>query len=230
MRSRALPILLALAVAPAARPPPPAGGGWGGGGGGARRPMRPPRPDNLNPTRVEEIRYTLKSVTESKWWLSTEVRDAGRWIPTQEVYWDRPKTVTPGGSSEATTEGLGVESVVVDGKAHACTKSRTTAPDSVSTSWVSEEHGLLKSEWKGTKRDGSVCMVVTALSKKVKVGQREIGCRESKTVISSAGREATALRLESDAVPGRLVRLESTSEGPDVSSTILKEAVAYEIK
>lgn len=182
------------------------------------------------PDNTSETRQTLVKVTDDEWTVKTETKSGDAWVNANEFTIPRKvsKAVADAMKDAPKPEDLGTEKVTVDGKEYACKKSKTVFNGVTATSWVSEEHGLLKSvsEAAGGSTSEST---VTSLEKKAKIGDKEVVCRETKTVSKAMGSETTVVILMSDAVPMHTVRMESAMAAPMKSSTVM-EVVAFEIK
>ena len=179
------------------------------------------------PEQVSEARQTLVTVTDEAWTVRSERKKGDAWLKSTEVA--IPRTVPEKYAKMADAlkpEDLGTEKLTVDGKEYACKKTRVTIGKMVITNWVSEEVGVLKSENAG---DISSSMQVTTLAKKAKIGEKEVTCRESRTVSKAAGSETNLVQLESDEVPGRAVRSEMTMAMPTQMTTVT-ETTAFEIR
>jgi hypothetical protein len=180
------------------------------------------------PESVNESRQTLVKVTDAAWTIKTEMKTGEEWTNAMEM--DIPRKAEAVTGTTPKPEDLGTEKVTVEGKDYTCKKQRVTTPAGTVTSWVSEEAGLLKSE-STTPSGDTTSTTVTALAKKVKVGTKEVVCREQKSVSKLMGNESTTTFLLSDAVPGHSVRTESTSSmGGGMKSTSVTETTAFEAK
>ena len=194
------------------------------------------------PEEVADVRETLVRLTDDAHTIRRESKTETGWESSGEVSYPRRDAAKPADDGSApNVEDLGTEKVTVEGKAYDCRKSRTTLGDTVTTTWTSTSHGVLKTEVEGPEMDGTIRDVrtVTAFAKKAKLAGKELVCRETTTFTKferpgvpsgGPGDGTTAVELASDAVPGRRVRMEiSTKRGP-VSRSSLEELVAFEAK
>jgi hypothetical protein len=184
------------------------------------------------PPTVQEMKQTLVKVTDAEYTVRTEVKMGDAWTGASEFPFPRKGTPVEG-EVEPKREELGSDKVTVEGKEHGVKKVRitTTVAGTTTTtlSWESAEHGALRSE--STSPDGtSSVMEVTSLSKKAKVGDKELTCREMKTTSKMQGGESSMVMLWSDAVPGRVVRNEIASSMGGAKTNVVTELVAYETK
>jgi hypothetical protein len=138
-------------------------------------------------------------------------------------------------------EDLGTEKVTVEGTAYECRKWRMKVDPSTTTTWEHEKHGLLKSETLTSVGGGKSTMTrtVTALAKKVSAAGKEFTCREWKTVnamempgmpAGMGGAGTTSVDLESDEVPTRTVRSESSQAMGPMTTTTVRELTALVTK
>jgi hypothetical protein len=188
------------------------------------------------PPQVQETKQTLVQVTEEAWVVRTEVKMGESWMTGGEFPWPRkaPAVRTPDQPAPKVEE-LGSAPVTIEGKEYAAKKVRTTgtypggAGTVTTTTWASEEHGVLRSETESPGGLSSV-METLSLSKKVKVGDKEVVGRETKTVSRMPGGETTMVAITSDAVPGLAVRAETTASIGGQKTVTLSELVGFEAK
>ena len=228
--------VLALAATAFAGDAKPAKDGWSSYGVGTTVTMKTTTKMTMAmegapamPEQVTESRITLTALTEKEYTLKSEAKVGEEWMG-QDVKVPRTATGDVKPPEGAKVEELGDESVTVDGTAVACKKQKMTFADNVTTTWTSEKHGVVKSEWKGAASEGS--SVLTKLSKKATVAGKEVDCREMTTTSKTAGSETTMMMLQSDQVPGMTVRMETTTKMPEaqMTTTSVTEVVAFEIK
>lgn len=183
----------------------------------------PPTPDS-----VLETRMTLTKVTEKAYAIKLDQKIGEDWIGT-DLDFPRVGSDLSAPAPDAKVEELGEEKLIVDGDvAVNCKKQKTTAADAVTTSWTSEKYGLMKSESKGAAGESAV--EVTKLETKVKIKDKEVVCRVTRTTMKSAEFELTSSTWTSDAVPGGEVRTESTTKMGGRTSTTVKETSDFEKK
>jgi hypothetical protein len=228
--------VLALAAVAQAADAPPAGDGWSSYGVGTtvhtksttKTTMATPGAPAM-PEQVTENRTTLVAVTEKEYTLKSEAKLGEEWS-AQEIKLPRIAAGEAKPPEGAKVEELGNEAVTVEGASIPCKKTRTTLGANVTTTWTSEKHGLVKSEGKGPGSDYS--SVLTKLSTKATAGGKELDCREMTTTAKAEGSESTIVMLTSDQIPGKTVRMESTTKIPQaqMTSTMVMEVVAFEIK
>ena len=207
-------------------------GPWDGFGAGSwvhmksttkmEMPGMPSMPDN-----VSEMKQVLTKVTDDAWTVKYEVKQGESWTTSTEMNIPR-KATGPVGGPAAKVEDLGTESVSVDGKDYSCKKTRAVAGDATVVVWTHADLGALKSE-SSSPTGGSSTMQVTSLSKKAKVGDKEVECHETK-VTTKGSVESTMVSLTSDAVPGHQVRMETTSNTAGMKTSMVTEVVAIEVK
>jgi hypothetical protein len=185
------------------------------------------------PEQVSETKQTLVRITDEAWIVKTETKVGQTWMAGTEIPYPRKvsaEAVTKDAKVE--TEELGTEKVTVEGTAYDCKKMRMKGTFGTTTTWVHERHGALKieSEMQG---GGSSTTTVTALAKKAKAGDKEVVCRESKMTskisMGPTTSETTTVTLDSEAVPGGMVRSETTMSG-QMSMTRVTEVIAFEAK
>jgi hypothetical protein len=195
------------------------------------------------PEEVEETRETVVRVTDDAHTIKREKKTATGWETTGESPVPRRTAPAPTPDAESVPKGesedLGTEKVTVEGKAIECKKVRTKVGDSTTTTWTSAKHGVLKAEGESGAGGGKTTRTrtVTALAKKVTLAGKELVCRETKTFVKmelpgvpsgSASDGTTSIELESDAVPGRKVRTETTGTRGPVTRSSLQQLVAFE--
>jgi hypothetical protein len=185
------------------------------------------------PDQVSETKQTLVKITDEAWIVKTETKMGETWMTGTEFPW--PRKVNPGEVTKdvkVETEELGTEKVTVEGTAYECKKVRMKGAFGTTTTWVNEKLGALKTETE-TPGTGTTTMVVTALAKKAKAGDKEVVCREqkstSKTTMGPITSETTQVILTSDSVPGHTVRMEMTMSGQMTMSQV-SEIIAFEAK
>ena len=178
------------------------------------------------PDSVSESRQTLVKVTDAEWVVKMETKTGDAWGNGMEI--TLPRVAPKGTEKDAPKpEDLGADKVTIDGKEYAVKKWKTTVAGNTVISWTSDDQGLLKSE--STGADMSSTTEVTSLSKSAKVGDKEVSCRETKTVTKAQGAENTTVMLTSDAVPGGSVRMEMSMAKPTTMTTVT-ETTGFEVK
>lgn len=180
------------------------------------------------PDTVEEERRTLVKITDLWYVVLAASKVDGKWDPGVELPFPRGSDAEEEGQG-VTTEDLGAEKVSIEGKEYACKKRKQTVPGTTLTSWVHAEHGILKSE-STTPNDVAHTMTVTSLAKSVSVSGKVFVCRESRFTSKSPRAESTTVRVESDAVPGHIVRSEMVVRTKTATSESSEEVVAVELK
>jgi hypothetical protein len=179
----------------------------------------------------QESRLTLVSVDDKAYVLRTETKMGETWTAAGEDMSvpRKPPTLEGPDGKLPPVEELGEERVSVEGTDHATKKTRVSQSGSTATSWVSKEHGVLKTETSGPG-DAKSTMVVTSLSKKVAIAGREVVCRETKSTSSMAGSETTVVFLSSESIPGGTARMEMNMNNPGMTMTTVTEVTAFEAK
>jgi hypothetical protein len=223
-------VLGAFATAAAAEPPP-VKGPWDGFGAGSSVTQKSTMTSSMAemPATTTETRTTLVKVTDDACVIKTETEVGEEWMG-QEMTIPRKATGTEDPNlPKPKVEDLGTEKVTVDGTDYECKKQKTVMDGSSGISWTHEKHGVLKVE--STHQGGTSTILVTKLSTKVAVGGKEVDCRETKIVSKmQGGVETDMVTLESDAVPGRNVRSESTMKMAAMTTKTVSETTAFEAK
>lgn len=236
---------LSLAGTARAAESPPHRSPWEGFGVGSyvqfRSTMKIEGVGKTIPDDVTETRETVVKVTEDAHTIRHEKKTAAGWTKTGEVDVPRKSPKPDADVPQPEVEDLGTEKLTVEGKAIECIKVRTRYGDTTSTTWFTKAHGVLKYESENGAGGGRTTDVrtVTALAVKATFAGKEIVCRETKLFTRMdgigmparpPGKGTTGVELESDAVPGRKVRLETSGKGGPVSVTSVRELVAFEAK
>jgi hypothetical protein len=174
-----------------------------------------------------ETRQTLVSVTDKEYVVKTETNMMGTWSG-QDMTFPRKATGEGMDVKPPPVEELGEEKVSVEGTDYATKKTKIVSNGATVITWTSKEHGALKVETNGP--DVKSTMVVTALAKKVTVAGKEVACKEMKTTATMAGSETSTVFLSSEAVPGGMVRMETTANNSGMNISTVTEVTAFEAK
>ena len=197
------------------------------------------------PDMAEETRQTVVKVTDDAYTIKTEKKTTAGWESAGESPSSRrAAAISPpddGSGPKVESEDLGTEKITVEGKAFECKKVRTKIGESITTTWTSQTHGVLKTDSDNDAGGGKThdIRTVTAFAKRVKLAGKELVCRETTLFTKmdlpgmpsgTAHDGTTGVLLESDAVPGRKVRVETLGSGGPVTMTSVEELVAFEAK
>jgi hypothetical protein len=232
--SALLPAVAVLALAAAARAGEAPKSPWHGFGPGSTVHRKMTTTTTMGgmamPPQVIETRDTLVSQTDAEVVVKSEQKMG-------EMPWQSQETKIPLGQGALTgveapkEEDLGKDKVTVEGKEYEVAKKRVVTPVGTNVFWIHEKHGLLKSE--GTVPGGGKTVVsVTRLAVPVKVGERTLTCRETRTTSSGAaqGMDMDSTMLTSEEVPGGLVRMEMKTTMQGMVSSAVTETVSFEKK
>jgi hypothetical protein len=183
---------------------------------------------------ASETKQTLVKVTDEAFTVKTETKMGETWTGGTETVIPRKFTGEKMPvDTKVVPEELGTEKVTVEGTSYDCKKIKVKTGQVSVISWVHEKEGVLKSESDLGGGQGTTTMTVTSLSKKAKAGDKEVVCRESKTVSKTSmggmNAETTITSLTSESVPGHQVRTEMVMAG-QMSMTTVTEVVAFEAK
>jgi len=211
--------------------PPPVKNPWEGFGVGStvteKTTASAPMP-GMEP-QTTETRKTLTQITDEAYVVKHETKVGDQWMP-QDIPFPRKMTGKEDPNApKPKVEDLGSEKVSVEGTDYDCKKQKTILPGSTSLTWTHEKHGILKMEGT-TEGAGSTSMVVTKLATKATVAGKEIECRETKIATKMPQGETEILMLESDAVPGRGVRMEMAMKMGPMSTKSVTEVTSFEKK
>jgi hypothetical protein len=178
----------------------------------------------------QEERQTLVSVNDKEYVLKSEVKIQGEWHGSDVTV---PRTSAASAEPTEKTsapEVLGEDKLTIDGQDFVCKKTKTVSQGATTITWTYQDKDVLKWETTGPGEAKS-SFAVTAIRKKVKVGGKDLECRETKTTSHQAeGNETTIVSLDNDTVPGRNVRTEMSLRSPGMFMTTVTEVTAYEVK
>jgi hypothetical protein len=178
-----------------------------------------------------ELRMTLVSIDDEEYVVRSEDRHDGEseWNNVKENTYSRKTAENDAEKKAAPVQIPGEEKITVEGKAYVCKKMKAVSNGATEITWVSKQHGVLKTETSGPGRKKSTT-IVTALTKKVTVAGKKVSCREETSTSNDEGMESTIVKLTSDEVPGGLVRLEVSGKKQEMRVDSVTEVTAFEAK
>jgi hypothetical protein len=181
------------------------------------------------PAQVTESKQTLIKITDDVYTVKNETKMGDDW-QGMEIPWPRKAPVGPGVDvKEPKVEELGTEKVSVDGTDVSCKKTKTTVEGMTTTAWTNEKYGVVKSESSGSGT--TMEMALTKLSAKAKIGAVEVEYREMTSTTKTGALDMKTKIWLSDAVPGGMLRTESTTAMPGgMTTTSVTETIAFEKK
>ena len=225
-------VALCVLASSALAAPPAVKGAWEGYGAGSwvasKTTTKMEAGGMAMPAQETESRQTLVKVTDDEWTVKNETKVGEDW--TNAVEFKIPRKAPAGTEKDAPKpEDLGNENVAVEGKDYACKKQRSVVTGTTTTTWTNEQHGVLKYESEGNGASSS--MIVTTLSKKAKVGDKEFVCKETKIVSKMPGAgDTTMVSLSSEDVPMQVVRTEVNNASPQMKMSSVTEVTGWEKK
>lgn len=182
---------------------------------------------------VEESKYTITELTADYYALKIETSMGGNALPVTEVKYP----LTPSAAPEWTWEEKGAEELEIAGEKVKCSVRIGTSSDKKSlwTIWVAEVGGgsvEVKTEKKLVVPGGSrtETSVVTSLSEKLKVGEKEVSCWVKTTLMEVEGQKVEGKVWESRDVPGLVVKSENKTTVGTMVMVSIREVVAFEVK
>jgi hypothetical protein len=184
--------------------------------------------------QTTETRQTLVKVTDEAYTVKHETKVGGSWQGTEMTIPRKfdPRLMEMKDKMGAKVEDLGSENLKVDGKEYAAKKTKVEVAGATTVSWTHETLGLLKSEM--TSSMGGTAMKTTTevetFAAKVKVGEKDVVCKKTKTTSKASTGDTTMSHWTSETVPGHQVKSESVMSMPQMKNVTTEELVAYEAK
>ncbi len=200
--------------------------------------------DDMNRSNVKETRLTLVEITEDEYVIRVEERVDGEWAARTV----RESKVRKTDSDRSMLEDDGEGSLSLGDKTYVCTKKKVAdvrdlldgprgpgevRPDGESKSGVVWEHetlGVLKVESRTPAERGTATttLLATRIDVLQRIGETALSCREFTWSTNMVG--GRTVRLESLAVPGRMVLVTGEVEQGPVKMSHRKELVGLTIK
>ena len=204
-------------------------GPWDGYGVGTTVTMKQTMKVSMEgaPETSTQSRTTLVKITDAEYTLKMEQEMGGQWMAPMEVPLPRKATAVAGEAPKP--EDHGEEKVTVGGESIACKKTKSVVADTTTITWTNEKYGVVKSESSGAG-DIKTTMALTNVAKKVTVAGKEVECREQVVTSKGGGFDSTTTMLFCDKIPGSIARSESNSTSSGMTTNVVAEVTAFEVK